>query len=403
MTTKRTPGRPSNRRIPGDNSCYWLTRLGKFQAAADVGSGRGDRRRITRLGKTKKEALANLERALAQLDQVKPMTVGELAERWWQDQLRVEDGEESTRSLRWERISLHIIGDRRIAAVRLDMLDVETVDEWLDDKMVRGYERNGVRRSYSREYMNKIRHDLMTMMEWAVTRRHATYNPVRGTRLRRATQAETKRTITTDQATALIATCATTSRRYGGYVVLGLLTGMRPGESAGLAWDAVDFDAGIVHVRQAIKRASGGRAIGLGAVKGKRNRSLRVKPIVLELLRREKIKQAEMRLAAGPGWSKAWDGLVFLTPLGEPPWASNIRRSVRQIVAEAGAGIPEDLDPYELRHSCASLLDAAGVAVNQIIDQLGHVDDRMFWKHYRHRPDPVVDNTAGFDRIIGDD
>ena len=82
---------------------------------------------------------------------------------------------------------------------------------------------------------------------------------------------------------------------------------------------------------------------------------------------------------------------MFLTHEGRPPTGNTLRKHLRAIIAEAGLpAAVADFDPYELRHTCATLLDRAGVEVQHITDQLGHADDRMFYRHYRHREDQVV-------------
>lgn len=79
---------------------------------------------------------------------------------------------------------------------------------------------------------------------------------------------------------------------------------------------------------------------------------------------------------------------------------SNLRRAVKRVTASAELG---DLKPYDLRHSCTSLLSAACVPVEQIADILGHPGVRMTAEVYRHRINPVIDSgVEAMEALFGD-
>ncbi len=84
--------------------------------------------------------------------------------------------------------------------------------------------------------------------------------------------------------------------------------------------------------------------------------------------------------------------LVFTTAYGRPVDASNLRRYFKQACDRAGIG---RWTPYEMRHSAASLLSAAGVPLEQIADTLGHEGTRMVTLVYRHAIAPTVEAAAG--------
>ena len=48
------------------------------------------------------------------------------------------------------------------------------------------------------------------------------------------------------------------------------------------------------------------------------------------------------------------------------------------------AGINQELTPHSLRHTHTSLLAEAGVALEQIMDRLGHSDDQITKNVYLH-------------------
>lgn len=387
-----------SRRGHGEGTIFWNEARQRFQASISIGSG-PNRKRPTVTGKTRKEVAAKLrelrERANAADLTAGPITIGQLAERWWQNQ----HGrfEESTQSAQHDRVTRHIIGDARIAKLRIDVLTTDHVEAWLAAKAKAGHVRNGVRRDYSKRYLEMMRSDLNTMVRWAIRRQWVRYNVVTEAMLpETVSPPKVKRSLTLEQARDLIATCQTTTLTLANFVLVTMVTGARPGEVAALRFEDVDPDAGVIHIRHAIKRGRGGRPIGVGPTKTGTSRQLggSAATVALEAIRRERLAQAKMRLAAGPNWSHDWDGFIFLAATGGIPWPSNQRKALRAIAWEAGIGIAADIEPYELRHSVTSLLTEMGVEVHDIVDQMGWVDQRMYWKHYRHRTDPVIRNPG---------
>ena len=58
--------------------------------------------------------------------------------------------------------------------------------------------------------------------------------------------------------------------------------------------------------------------------------------------------------------------------------------------------------PHELRHSAISILSDAGVPHTKIADVVGHDDNRMIDRVYRHRLSPTADGAVGpMDDIFG--
>src|SRR5918998_2858175 len=80
--------------------------------------------------------------------------------------------------------------------------------------------------------------------------------------------------------------------------------------------------------------------------------------------------------------------LVFTTATGRPIDSSNLRRYFCQACERAGIG---RWTPYEMRHSAASLMSAAGVPLELVADVLGHDSTRMAALVYRHVLAPTVE------------
>jgi integrase len=172
--------------------------------------------------------------------------------------------------------------------------------------------------------------------------------------------------LTVAQAQALVDAAA--DRRGGAdpcrlhaYVVLLLMTGIRPEEARALRWDHLDLEAGTVAIWRS-DRAGGDTKTA------RSRRTLKLLEIALGALRERRAAQAADRLRAGELWQDS--GLVFTTTIGTMLDQHNIRREFRQITKAAGLG--DDWVPRELRHTFVSIMSAGGVPVEEIARAAGH-------------------------------
>lgn len=138
-----------------------------------------------------------------------------------------------------------------------------------------------------------------------------------------------------------------------------------------------------------IKRADGGRPLGIGPTKTGNRRDVEMTDVLAAALRRHRKQQAERRRAADPYWTvdPRWAGLVFTSEVGTPLDPSHARRDFKKVCVKAG--VPA-LSLYEMRHTVASLMVGADVPLREVADLLGHKDLEMVVKRYRHRTDGVV-------------
>jgi integrase len=183
------------------------------------------------------------------------------------------------------------------------------------------------------------------------------------------------------------------------FIVLGLMTGLRPGELLGLRWSDVDLDARTLDVTGSLKRE--GSTLRLGDAKRGIRRSRRRLDLperAVEALRAHRARQREQRLLVGPDWQD--HGVVFPSEVGTPIGPSNMNRKLAKVTERAGIG---HWSMTELsRHSAASLLSDAGVPLEVIADQLGHNSTRMLEAHYRHQVRPSVSaHVAVMDKLFG--
>jgi len=165
-------------------------------------------------------------------------------------------------------------------------------------------------------------------------------------------------------------------------LVLVLTTGLRRGEIAGLRWDDVDLERGLITVRHSMdqrrqlrptKTARGRRPVELTAP-------------AIEALRREKAK----------GRSDVW---VFATKNGTPWFPQNISAEFRRLLDKAGL---RGVRLHDLRHTHATLMLLAGANPKVVQERLGHADVRTTLNIYSHVL-PGIQRAAAqrVDEIIG--
>lgn len=160
-------------------------------------------------------------------------------------------------------------------------------------------------------------------------------------------------------------------------------TGLRPGELLGLKWEDWNPEGGVLFVRRSVD-------IGTGKLKEpKTRRSRRAIPLSPETAA---VVEAH-RSGRWPGSSP-----MFPTVTGLHWWQRNFRKDVFDpVVKKAGVVC----SPYILRHSCASLLLAAGVTVSVVSERLGHGNAATTLRSYAHvLPGMQEAASATFGRLM---
>jgi integrase len=164
---------------------------------------------------------------------------------------------------------------------------------------------------------------------------------------------------------------------YGVLFAVMLTTGLRPSEALGLKWD--DLQGVTLRIQRSIEH--NGNGWNFGSLKTpKARRSVSVPSSLLIRLKAHRIKQAKQKLSAGADYQD--HGLIFATPEGQPLDLANIRqRHFKPILQKAG--LP-DIRMYDLRHTCATLLLAAGENVKVVSERLSHASVAMTLDNYAH-------------------
>jgi integrase len=248
------------------------------------------------------------------------------------------------------------------------------------------------REGKSRRSIVRVRTVLGQALDTAQRRGKVHRNVARLAEMPRTAPPAERRSLTVDQAAALLE--AAKGYPVEAFIVIGLMLGLRPGELLGLRWQDIDLDAGTLEVTGSLKREPAARSgeretLRRGDVKrGIRaaRRRLDLPAPVVEALRAQRTRQRQERLLAGPEWHD--HDLVFATAVGTPISPSGMNRRLAQVTERAGLG---RWSMTELgRHSAASLMYAAGVPKETIADIYGHSTTRMLDMHYRHELRPSL-------------
>jgi integrase len=365
------------RREGGDGGLSFDRNADRWVGRLDLGRGPdGKRIRVKITARTRTDARKKLD-ALREQHRAgvvltdRAVTFAELAALWMERGLPAGTADITRRNYE-TLIQSHLtepLGKRRVASLRPDDFDAV-----LDAMAEAGYSGRTMRLT-----LNLARRILKLGERRGLVVRNvaAVVEPPEGPRRERPG-------LTADQANSLLVAAA--DHRLGNLITVSLLLGLRPGEAAGLTWDAVDLDGDppTIRVQASLRRA--GRTMQLVAPKTPTShRTLALPHACVEALRSQRHRQELERRSAGGEWANN-QNLVFTTINGTPLDPSNARRTLKVIADRAGLG---HIHPHLLRHAAASLLSDAGVALEDIADTLGHRSVTVTADVYRHPLAPI--------------
>jgi len=169
------------------------------------------------------------------------------------------------------------------------------------------------------------------------------------------------------------------------YYTVRFFTGMRTGEIDGLSWENVDFGARLIHIHQSLVRGKIGPTKTSGSY-----RTIAMSQRVYDALR----EQWE--------YSGEKSTFVFCARNGEPLNHRNVTRRVwYPLLSHLEL---EERNPYQTRHTAATLWLAAGESPEWIARQLGHANTSMLFRVYsRYVPNLMGRDGAAFERLLDDE
>ena len=339
----------------------------------------GHRRRVTDRNKKKcSEKLAHLIRQHEQngVSVDGNATVGQALDLWESRALPARDlAPKSIENYEWVLELLRT----ELGAKRLQRLDVTDVERALDEIAAGAHGRPAGQRT-----LTLVRATLRQVLAFAERRKLVVSNAAQYAELPATAAKATPRTaLDSEQARKLWE--ALDGEALGPMFQLQLLTGLRPGEAAGLRWDAIDLDTGTIKVQLAVQLANNNVVLTDNLKTNASRRTIGLSEEAMTLLRDQRQRVLELRIAADE-WADL--GLVFPTSSGAAWHPRNSRNSLQRICTNAG--LPH-VRPNELRHTAASILSDRGVPHARIADLLGHTTTRMVDETYRHNLQATAD------------
>lgn len=168
---------------------------------------------------------------------------------------------------------------------------------------------------------------------------------------------------------------------YRALVIVAAFSSLRFGELAGLRWEHVDFDAGVVNVREtAVELASGERVVG--PPKSPRSRrTVALPPQALDALRAHREQ-----------WGH-WPH-VFAGPTGAVLRRGNFAKVWKD--ALNGAGL-SGYHFHDLRHTGNTLAAATGASTRELMARMGHASPRaaLIYQHATDDRDKAIAMALG--------
>ena len=345
----------------GKEYTYWEARI---TTGRDPGTGKQLQRSFT--GKTQKEVREKMQAAAVEINQgtytaPQKMTVGQWLDVWAADYL----GALKPCTVRTYQgaVKNHIAP--RLGAVRLSDLRPHMVQEFINAlELAPG----SVRLVYQ---------VLHTALEKAVDLNYIPRNPSARCELPRRDRKEIHPLDDGQMVSLLEAAKGTPLENL---ITLALFTGLRQSELLGLTWDAVDFDRGAVHVDKQLARTEH-RAGGLFASpKSGKGRVVMAAASAMAALKRQRRRQSEMQLRAGPLWDNPHK-LIFTTAQGGPLDQRTVDYQFQRIVAAAGL---EGVRFHDTRHTYAVNAIRAGDDIKTVQENLGHASASFTLDVYGH-------------------
>jgi integrase len=321
---------------------------------------------------TKKDAQNYLNRVLSSIDEgvfVPPSkeTLGDYLDQWLKNSARQKWSDRTYRDYTYyiDRHVRPLLGMKKLSA--LQPLDIQELYTSMSAKGLG---------SRSIQIIHNILHSaLKQSVKWKMLSRNPAQYVDRPKQVRREMMA-----LSPEEATRFLD--AAQEDRYSVLFSLGLDTGARPSELLALQWKDIDFDQGTIKIQRTLDYPEYGAEFQFIEPKTpKSRRMIKISSTIIANLREHRRLQSEQRLKAGPNWHP-YD-LVFCTSEGKPLQRRNIlRRHLRPILKRAG--LSAELNLYSLRHSCATLLLAAGVHPKIVSERLGHASIVITLDVYSH-------------------
>lgn len=353
----------------GEGSVYKRKSDGKWCASAVVGNDEnGKPVRKTVYGKTRPEALERLDILLASAGKVEWIDAEKIPMSEWLDEWldvtikpRVK---QTTYDSYKAMIDLHIVP--ALGKLALSKVQAMNVRRLIAD-MAKGYSQRTC------QYVHTV---LNMALKQAVSDGLLKSNPCTAVK-RPVPKKKNVLVLTTIQVRELLRRVHGTNWQAQVWVSWG--TGMRREEVLGLKWEDIDFKKATVTICRALVCTSEG--LELGELKNAASyRTITLPPEVMKQLKIHRFKQAGKKSEAGFAWQH--NNLVFPRDDGSPQNPKQYTRAFDRFATSLH--FPAGVSLHTLRHTHATNLLQAGVAIKAVQQRLGHATASMTLDTYGH-------------------
>lgn len=347
-----------------------------YTGALELGTGPdGKRDRLKRKGKTKTQVKDKLKKAVEELDKgVKTdhnYYVRDAVEDWLT--AFVKSGKSPKTNEVYRSLADHQLIPF-IGRARLKELTADDVERWLNGRadhltssslgIVHSILKRSIRRAARHDRIGRNVAELVDTPDGKPGRK--------------------SRSLSLDQATALLEAAGKPEHRLGAYVVLAIVSGLRTEELRTLKWSDVDLKKATVYVLRA-DRHKGETKTTLS------RRGLGIADMAVDALRTLKTQQAAEKLKAGDAYKD--NGLVFCHEDGRPYAAQHVRHRFHKLLKAAKLN-PTEWCPRELRHTFVSIMSDHDVPIEKISILVGHSSTKITETVYRHQLRPEIRDGA---------
>lgn len=345
------------RRQQGEGSIYQRSSDGRWVGVVDLGWVSGKRVRKSTTAATLRELRPKMKRLRDSIESgVIPddVTVGQWLDHWMAD---IAAERVRARTLMEYRAYVRRYLAPAVGSVRLDRLKPEHVRA-----MLRGMEDEGLSLATRRQAYAILHRALkVAVREQRITRNVAALvDPPKPPK-------NPHGSLTEEETHAMLDLLDQYGRDgewdIAARFLVALLCGLRQSEALGLRWEDVDLDAGLLRVRQSVKRVTGRGLVveGLKSARAERTVPL-MRPVAVAL--------AAHRESAPDGL--VWGGAKPVDP------RQDYERWRGLLWASGSAHHPL----HSARATTANILHRAGVPPRTIADILGHANFEVTWGHY---------------------
>ena len=355
--------RKITREVNGKTYTYYEAR---YTAGFNPGTGKQIQRSIT--DKSKKVVAQKLKAVVAAIDAGTykapcKMTVAQWLDIWVAEYLN--SVKPLTKHNYNKQVQKHF--KPALGAVRLDALDTHTIQRFYNSLSASGL---------SPKTVKNLHGILHCALQQAIACDYLSRNPADACKLPKVTKPEIK-PLEPEEIARLLKEAEQDD--YCNLFIVAMFTGMRQGELLGLAWECVDFQTGIITVKQQLQCKDGNYF--LETPKSGKNRTILPAPIVMDALRNQLERQQIEQAQAGEMWDNQFN-LVFTDALGKYLVRRTVVKHFKKISQRAG--ISDDARFHDLRHSFAVSSLYAGDDIKTVQANLGHATAQFTLDVYGH-------------------